>query len=225
MYRTAESEADKFASELLIPSFWVKEVSSAKISLASKMKFIVDTAGVSPIAALIKISNSFPSNIFYIVEKDNIVERVERTRGSEYYRNLPEKGDLFNNFNYKYIDEYSKCSIRGINYHWYKVKENIKISKSDPRNWNDILDVILDDIYLPDEKTNKRKSILSIVSAADSKVFNSPNYNIDNLISVSIKRFERPGYEQLVQHPDFEVFLKNRCFFLIDNKVKKNDKQ
>lgn len=221
IYDSAEKEADKFASELLIPSYWVNEVYLFNATLADKMKFIVDEAGVSPIAALIKISKLFPSNIYYISEKNNIIQRLGKTIASEYYLNLPEKGDPYNNFKFKYIDEYSRCNIGGINYHWYKLMESIKIYKTDNRNWDTILDAILNDVYNLDDRAKKRKSILAIISAADSKAFHLPNYNLDTLISMSIKKFERPGYEEFVLHPDFEVFLKNRCCFHIDNKEKK----
>lgn len=83
-YWYLEAEANRFASELLMPSIWVKGVFDRNEYDISKIaKYIVKKANVSSDAATIKIKDSIdPGYLFVALTEDNEVRFSGRSEGT-----------------------------------------------------------------------------------------------------------------------------------------------
>ena len=81
MYREMESEANRFASELLMPSDWVNNILEQNISFKIRLEKILQDAGVSLDAALIKIDNTCTQRRTIAVFNNNVC--IQEITGSK----------------------------------------------------------------------------------------------------------------------------------------------
>lgn len=105
-YKQIEIQANTFASELLIPSDWVKEKIEEKklIKFDTIIEYICDAANVSFQASLYSLINSLPDDYFVKIERkdkdysqDKIAQNIEICQ-------LKDKLDNFHR--YKYLSEW-----------------------------------------------------------------------------------------------------------------------
>lgn len=72
MYRDMESEANRFASELLMPSNWIINILGLNIPFKARLEKILQDAGVSLEAALIKIDNTCTQRRTMVIFSDDV---------------------------------------------------------------------------------------------------------------------------------------------------------
>jgi hypothetical protein len=206
-YFEVESEANRFASELLMPHLWVeKQISSSSNPLDALFE-IADKAAVSLTAASIKLMDCLPPNYVLATSGNGVVDRSSRSKGT-----------------------LAATIARGTNLHetnpypfpcrkWTRLRQGTTFSlwqfdtltdlhvPVDDRPWRDILDEIVSDI-IPDE-TDGRKfkaSVNGVTSYANGaiRVDRRPN----TIATAMLQRLHAAA----VTDWRFREFLDHECF-------------
>jgi len=82
-YWQMEAEANAFAIELLMPSYWVQELILQNKNIAEVTLEIINRTDVSAIAATLRLRSELPPNyIFIVVDKDGVVTYSGRSDGT-----------------------------------------------------------------------------------------------------------------------------------------------
>ncbi|MFT2010200.1 ImmA/IrrE family metallo-endopeptidase [Pontibacter sp. 13R65] len=222
-YSLKEQQANRFASELLMPFEWIiDEYEEFKDDLSSLHQRIAVQAGVSLQASAIRLIQVLPSNIVYTAEKFGmIVLHSGKTEGTNTF--VQDSGMIFKENFYPYVDSYTVCGTSSETYHWWKISSEVFIDAEDQRVWQEILDNIIHDIQPNDDIEYFRKKVVGIMSFAHGKVKSTGDYNVNTVVAACIHRLRRSELDDLTQHKDFEKFVKIRCqaFFDKNKKPKK----
>ncbi|CDH45546.1 ImmA/IrrE family metallo-endopeptidase [Candidatus Contendibacter odensensis] len=210
-YWTFEKEANEFAAEVLMPEAWVANLVKCEANLAMCHKIIVQTCDVSPHAASIQLTKSLPSHIAYAVVRDSKVEhsgRTEGTRAASLLRSQPLPSEPFSYARQYFVEHLEHQSL-----HWWVLPDRVSLNSSDSRQWREILNGIVEDIGVPEEKRNHFKSSVNgVIAAANGSIRNQPGYSIDMVAAACLHRlYNREQYEAFVQHQDFETFIAKKA--------------
>jgi len=170
-YNSYESEANKFAAELLMPSYWVNSLADKMDSPIEIFLKIIKDADVSPSAACIKMLTSLPPGYIYAEVNDDFeVLRSGRSKNTVVYEQRIES----NIRNYDEIYEYAKAyhvQIDGYIYIWWKLDEIECPYVEDQRGWREILDSIIEEVVADFSTRQKFKQRLNgFLAAANDKV-------------------------------------------------------
>lgn len=208
-YFEIEQEANRFAAELLMPTFWVLECCENYGNLANLHTEIADVANVSMQAAAIRLIQLLPPDIVFAAEQNGMVLHSGRTIDTSAF---PQKVDtIFDSKFYPHIDDYSTSVSGSVTYHWWKISTSIKIDVDQNISWREILDKIISDINPLEGAKKFKMSINGIFGSAHSVIKrNGKNYNVENLTSVCLHKMLRPELRDFTSHPDFSKFIKRR---------------
>lgn len=216
-YRELEQEANLFAAELLMPHEWVKNLCDEENDLAKLHSSICSIAGVSEIAAAIRLTHFLPSDIlFCMVDDDDIVRYSGKTGGTHAF--IQSQGGRFSDSFYSNVADHFSFYSKGTTIHWWKLETTVSVIDDDDRTWREVLNEMVNDLYVDDPEGYK-KSINSIIAAANGNVSRSPNYSIERLTSVAMQRLKRPELSDFTEHEDFEIFVRKKAEALFNNKV------
>jgi len=215
LYSIQEKEANEFAAEILMPSGWIHSLILTKENYAEIHNHIISMAKVSAYAASIKLIQALPTNSIFILENfSKVIASGKSTGTSSLTQNINEEFEI--DF-YKHIENYSSVIYGSDTYHWYKLNDKITLASTESSgDWNAIIIEILTEIYSAPEIVPMRKSILSMISYAHSRLTLQGEYSFDDLVTKSVKRLNRSELKAFVNHSRFEDFIKARCEFLIN---------
>jgi len=220
-YGYLEMEANRFASELLMPSIWVKNViEEQKHDIYKITEQIVKKAGVSPSAATIKIKDTInPGYLFAVLTEDNEVIFSGRSKGTR--ASLPVwKEKIIPDKLFTFCQNRYQFKINRIHYYWWAFDENISIPQSVIiADWRKLLDEIIAEtgVSLPEQK--KLKQFLNgIISNANSCVKGKDRTLkfLYNVIQQRIHSHSELKLEKLINHPKFNSFICSRIESLLD---------
>jgi hypothetical protein len=209
-----EGEANRFASELLIPTTWASTVLKSADDFGAAVSSVQDNADVSPIASVIRLIGLAPPNhLFAYCDEDGVVLNAGRSFGTvansptwrqeldpDYLnRNAADRGEILAG---------SSCL------HWWRLADAVTLfPTSDSREWREILNGILDDLeYLYSDRQHVQQSISGVIGATNSRMrAGSP----EELLAALIQRFDSKIVEggiflELAHHPKFRDFLVHR---------------
>jgi len=213
-YGWLEMEANRFASELLLPTAWIAEKLDLPGNNLDKLVAIADEAEVSFQAAAIKIIGHLPAAHVIATSQSGIVTWSQRSEGTTTAR-VPRGTDLriINPFPFS-CEKWSQSRGDSSVVMWYFPE--VLISE-DPgtANWREILDRIVASI-IPDAGGQKllKSSINGVTSAANGSV--RAERNINSVATTILHRLHARAsnewhYKVLVNHPDFKEFLNARA--------------
>jgi len=159
-----------------------------------------------------------PAKITYCIESGGTVVESGSTLGTHPYHQWP--GNEFHGDPYRYYSQYSTYQDDQCTTHWWVFDTTFNIP-DDPRPWRDILTGIADDLQPPEGILKFKRSINGKISGAHSSWLNKhPNSAADEFIADMILRFNLPEYQYLLEHPEFLVFVRNRCQALLESSSK-----
>lgn len=214
-YSQMEQEANRFASELLMPEQWVKAQIAQHSDLAQLHRIVSEVAGVSPLAASIRLQALLPPGIVYFcLESDINVSFAGRTEGT-IQRQLS-RGQL------EIPDSYIQATATSYSweagystYHWWRFPVEIALEASDPRPWKDILHTIITEVVAQPEDVVQLKHVVNAVLAAahGSVVQNAlVAYTEEAIIAACIHRLhERDDLKEVARHPSIKQVIKKRA--------------
>ena len=221
IYWVIESEANRFASELLMPSEWIKTIIKKRRSIEDTLDEIIDTADVSSPAAAISLIRSLETGyVFAMTNKDNEVILSGRSRGTlAVAPTLHAKIDSMKHF--PFCKNFHQFEISGNSFLWWKFDDDVDLKKRrlDRRDWREILDRIVGDIGIPAIKIEKFKMSLNGVIASANANVRGDNRTVKAIYSACLQRiYSKPDLSLFVSHRDFDNFLIKRVKDLFDRR-------
>lgn len=207
-YWDLEGEANRFASELLIPSDWMHNIVASTSDAAASTMIVVEAANVSIQAATVKILNSLPAGYVFA-----------RIYAGEVTWSGNSNGTLANRVPYGQVDVDALFPTAELHswatgsdgyYHWWKLKDTLALPNAEPDDdWRLLLKQILNDIPFCDQK-KLSSSIHGILAAANGSI--RDNRSTERIYAVCLNRLEgrsndANGIQQLIDHYLFNRFL------------------
>lgn len=218
-YWYLEAEANRFASELLMPSIWVKDIIKTQNHDIYKItEQIVNKANVSSHAATIKIKDTINSGyIFAALTEDNEVIFSGRSAGT--LAAPPNWGDKITPENlFSFCQKSYQFVINGFYYYWWAFNDNISIPESTViGDWRMLLGDIVVEIGIPLSKRKRfKQSLNGIIAYANGKV-RGKDRTLESLYSAALQRIhEHSEFKKLIQHQKFESFIYSKIISLLD---------
>ncbi|MBB1428227.1 ImmA/IrrE family metallo-endopeptidase [Shewanella sp. SG44-2] len=209
-YWEMEQEANSFATELLMPSNWINVLTEGDLTNLSRIhKTVVDTAGVSDIAACLRLIQFLPPGyVFVAVDQRNYVQYSGRSQGT--VAPALSNGDLFNiKKHYSYCDKISHVETMSGAFYWFQLPAEIELPENNNDcDWRTILESIFDDLILEMPAQVKLTQQLNGVLGFANSIVKRGNQTKENLYSACIQRLERKeNLFPLTDHPAFSAFL------------------
>ena len=148
-YAEREREADRFASELLMPTAWLTNLVSQydKIIPTTIAKQVANSARVSLYAASSAVSQVIPPNMALVVvdSMSNVVHYRGTSPGFRF--SLPDWHSDFNDYNFEFVSNQWRDTNGTHDFHWFqfKVPKQKGVQRLN-RNSSDILNDILSQV-------------------------------------------------------------------------------
>ncbi len=161
-YWQLEGEANRFASEILLPSDWIVAAIEKFKNPPTCLEHIVSTADVSRLAAVITLTNYMPSGyIFAIVNETGAVTSSGRSPGT--LANAPTLGSVINRKAIYPVKDKTWESHQndGVYLWWHLPREDKLPEAADIRGWREILDEMIEGLGLPADKIEKFKQSIN----------------------------------------------------------------
>lgn len=220
-YTICETEANEFASEILLPSEWIISLLDGVNSidkLKLQIEYIEKITHLSHSAIAYKVIRYLNPGFVFVVTNDDYI--IRWSKHSESTRNklmFEDKGKslLHTTFYKNYNSREYTVEVYGLKYFWYYTNDDfyIEYNKTDTRTDNEILRAIVKDFGL------NSKSITSISSAtAFSKgKFKENTLTFDNLIRACYEKLQDEKYKWILEHPDCNTYIYKRVLKFLAN--------
>lgn len=216
MYREIEAEANRFASELLMPRKWLKQMLKNKISITNSLDILCKSV-VSLTAATIAVSKVLPSGYVLVeVNSDDIVLNSfcsdntvasppprEELFDSQFYESASKKKDEFN------------CSSRKLI--WFYFENNKKLPKlKSKENSTEIIKQILEANFT---KKQYRQRLLQRINGVIGSANNRNYQSVEEFYSILLQRFSTNNdLSFLIDYRKFKTFLAKKSLELAKRK-------
>lgn len=205
-YRKMETEANKFAAELLIPSLWAKNELHKFESYEEYLNYILDTTSVSRDAVLIKVFRVIEEPVICLQFDDDDGDVIDSyttsTAPSAHISNIME----MDNFQTQYKIE--TFSLGDRNYRLLAFKEEVT-EETDERSWRDILYVILSETGCQDLQQ-------SINATLPTKFNSNKTKSINEICNAVLRHFDgKDKFSKVIAHPFFKQYVVKRVKELV----------
>lgn len=210
-YREMEAEANRFASELLMPSSWVESLSKKNnYDLPVTLTYIVQVAGTSHAAASIQLARTLPRGYFFAELNGASISRSIRSEGT--MLSGFGEGDLLDpKMLDAYADSKQEHKVGQAAYVWWYFNplKNIPSCDNDTRSWREVLDSVLEDLgFQGEQKKTLKQRLNGVISFAHSA---ARRQGVETIYSTALQRLASQDYTgQLMEHPDFMIFVIKR---------------
>nr|WP_298115579.1 ImmA/IrrE family metallo-endopeptidase [uncultured Pseudomonas sp.] len=205
-YREMESEANRFAAELLIPTAWLIAEYEKFPSFSEYLKHVVNITGASRDAVLIKIFRSLSAPVV-CVEVDVNGRSIHQFRtGNAPQIPALEGRDLKVEKVFKSNNVFDIFSV-GDKLYVSWVFTSIIIEENDPRPWREVLDQILSDC----DAVSILKNVNAILPARYQKCKHLSESEICNSVMHAYEgRDYLENFDKVISHPLFEQYVVKR---------------
>lgn len=201
-YLQMESEANRFAAELLMPTDWLSEEFEKSQSVADYFRGVLRKSGSSKDAALIKIFKSIRAPVIcaYVDPAFRLIQLV-RSSTAPYF--APERHTLMKKFMFGTDNEFEKFEIDDRIYFSWRFT-GVDIAEVDARSWREVLATILSDM----RAEGKLQSVNATLAATfqKSKVLSEPE-----ICGAILRAFAaKDNLSDITYHPLFEQYVVKR---------------
>lgn len=211
-YWQLEAEANRFASELLMPSDWAKEIVLKTDSPVRAVEMIADLAEVSFTAALIKAENSLPKGYIYARFSNGMLISSGRSPATMTGTQGIENGHVDELF--PHATKRWKKTTSTDDYYWWYFSSEIPLANQSTREWREIFNEIVNDVGVPPADIEKFKQRVSgVLSSANSGTRISRTAEAINSACIQrlySSRASIPFLSKFIQHPKLDEFLAAR---------------
>ncbi|MBX3446419.1 MAG: ImmA/IrrE family metallo-endopeptidase [Parvibaculaceae bacterium] len=208
-YWIMENEANTFASELLIPSDWLKaKVASHDGPFAQLHLEVIEVADVSAHAAAIALLRVLPPGfVFAICDSSGEISEAGRSRGT--MASAPHRGSYVREIPKDTCLEYSQARDGGKTVNWWLYGQ-VEIPTFDEMSgdWRECLNEIVESLTDSSlEQAAMKKSINGVIGFANSQA----RPRVEEVIyGNALQRFSAPAWSWFRTHPLFTEFLVKR---------------
>lgn len=210
-YREMEAEANRFATELLMPEKWLIDIIKTQKNIGNIIEEVLNT-GVSITATNIRICNLLPSGYLFVqIDNNSMVHYSGRSKGTAALASF--KGQQFDPTGYlKIAIEHKLISHDPYTTHWFKFNEHIReiTLKRDKNNSKEIINELL--LSLIPEKVKRQRLLQRIngVIGATNSLYHSKEKT--EFLSNLYQRFaSNRDLNFLLEHKQFELYLSKKA--------------
>ncbi|MBF6631970.1 MAG: ImmA/IrrE family metallo-endopeptidase [Comamonas sp.] len=202
-YENMESEANSFASELLLPTSLINNEFKNSKNYASTFTELFEKSGVSREAFLIKTIKVFHCDIGCVeLNQDGLITKKYKKGRDFLSGELKNIYDARNFINTQDFHEFSFC-LNTTHYNCWVVK-NKEFTEIDNRAWRDILSQILDE-------TDGHKYLASINAILPNQVKGSEHLDNQDLYNKVRRSYQgRLNLKDIVDHSLFDQYIIKR---------------
>ncbi len=220
-YSICETEADEFASELLLPSEWlsnlVKDIKSID-SLKEILSYLEEITKMSHSAIAYKVIQFLhPGFVFIVTDEDYMIKWSKYSVGTANRLFYFHKGSFLLTlpFYESYKEREYFVEVYGLKYFWYYTIDenefNFEYDEDDARTDNEILRAIIKDFNLD----SKYITSISSASATPKGKFNGHTLTFNNLKKAIFEKFQEDKYKWIFQHKDCGTYIYKRTLKLL----------
>ena len=215
-YWEMESEANAFATELLMPASWVQELIAGNEDVAEVNEEIMNQADVSAIAATLRLRSELPSGyVFIVLDSEEVVTYSGRTDGTHVDAAIVgEYCDIQKEYPYSQcIYEFKTYWERFI---WIQMKDAMPLPPIKYRPWREVLEDILEDASDDaSTKTTLKQQLNGVLGYANGFVKRGEVCE-EKLFAACMQRLSSKDHlNVIVIHPFFSEFLTSKIKDLI----------
>lgn len=221
-YSQMETEANRFAAELLMPSIWLNEIFLQEESMQCALNKILLSSGTSFEATLIKIFKELEESV--ILLEYNLSGQLLK-----HHRSRKELTPDITSFDIDDLDgldffntpfTYEKFSIKDKKFYCWRFK-NSHFVETDPRDWKELLnDIVQCSTYVNSENINISQSLNSTLAAKYQKYKKSGDVN--EICSKIIRSFLGVDkFSGIYDHPLINDYVIKRVRELLGKDAKK----
>ncbi|WP_415844673.1 ImmA/IrrE family metallo-endopeptidase [Stutzerimonas zhaodongensis] len=203
-YSIMETEANRFAAELLMPTSWLASEFISHDCIENYFKDVLKKTGVSRDAAFYKIFRSLDSPVV-CMEVDFLSRKISCARSTS-APHIPKTTQIEKSI-FPFESKFEQFAIEDKFYVSWRFT-GVKIDESDERSWREILTIVMDETKL----NGKLHSINALLASAFQK---SKNLPIEEICATIIRRFSsRDDLAVITEHPLFEQYVIKRALEL-----------
>lgn len=219
-YWEMESEANAFATELLMPSCWVQELIAVNEDVAKVNEEIMKQADVSAIAATLRLRSKLPPGyVFLFLDSEEIVTYSGRTKGTHVdaatvgkYCDLKKKYPHAQCI-YEFETYWERCI-------WVKMQDEMPLPVIKYRPWREVLEEMLEGASDDVSVRNKLKSQLNGVLGYANGFVKRGEFFEETLFAACMQRLSSKDHLKiLIDHPLFPEFLTSKIKDLISKEM------
>lgn len=200
-YAQMETEANRFAAELLMPSDWLAQQFESANSVEAYFRTVQATVGTSREATFYKLFQYLRPPIICVQVDSNL--RIVKGQRSPSAPSLPAPNTLADQHAFVADNRYEQFEIQGERFvSWTFVGRDI--DEVDPRPWRDIYNEILDDTGMQ----ARLQSISAILAGACHKCRNQSEHETCGAVFRAFDNYK--DYETVVRHRLFEQYVIKR---------------
>ena len=205
IYLETEAEANRFSSEVLMPSDWIEALIQMGLTIPSILKTL-QTTGVSALAASLALRRNLPPG-FVFAEVTHSGEVRLAGKSKDTYVGEPVVGEQVGSAEIHTVaPQPDRIETPSGSIYWWHLKPIKRAAlKTEIGDSREILNTILNDIS--DDacvRTKLMQSVNGVVGAANSK---ARHITVDVYTVLKGRFLGRPHLAQVTQHPLFENFL------------------
>lgn len=214
LYAKMEAEANRFASELLMPSGWLTALIKDLADVKAVHEYVAATARVSHTTSAFALAQRLPIDFAFVEVEDGTGEVKFCGQSPNTWVNLPTIGEVLRGSPFPTAHAVGIVPTSHSTIYWGDFSEHTPLSAEPATptesDWRGILDGIFADLGLPEEEIKAKKmSVSGIVGSANPRV---PSRTVDAIVHTFRTRFAgRPELHDLVTHKSFSLFLRLRA--------------
>lgn len=218
-YWQLEGEANRFASELLMPTAWVeKQIGESPHPLEATTR-VASGAEVSFQAATIKVLNCLDASYIFAQVQDGVVVSSGRSRGT--LANQPGIGSTIKpGALFPWTPHRWERQVGTSYYYWWQFKGDVVLPPANSnQDWRELLNSIIDDIKVSADDIPKFKmKVNGIIAYANGNT--RENRTRSRIFEAGLLRLHSNApndrfIRRMLDHPQFREFLDARVCSLL----------
>ena len=206
-YRTLEAEANRFASELLMPSTWIIEILSQNITFKDKITRITIDSGCSLEAVLISVKNLCDEfRYILLVDENNFCLKAHSSNNQSH---IEFQDKIFNKDDIPHLKDLEHFKIKNQDIITFTVGDyNYTPFLQDiPLTWQEIIDKILLELNIHEEINKTLQRINAILG---SKIHDYHEMSIEETCKLIRLKYEGRDLDNIISHELFPVYIRKR---------------
>lgn len=212
-YYQQEGEANRFASELLVPTDWVVGLFQELHDPAKTLTQMVETTKISPLAATIKLMQCLPAGFVCTEDYPGMSTQYHRSPGTVASAPYGDDPDLLGRYD-KMADAGFVLKLGDYRYRWWFFAQDHQLPDEKlGRPWREALADIL--MVVPAaQRTFAQQSLNGIIASAHPR-----RSSVEDAYRYVVSRVAGADYAPyVIDHPDFRPFVLARLQELADKK-------
>lgn len=215
-YWEMESEANAFATELLMPQDWVGSFITESLDVAQVHRAVKKGADVSFIAAALRLRSLLPPGyVFAAYDAENRVTYSGKSDNTHF--SPPVQGEIVDTDNISsQADELFELDTGWDRYIWARFPVRVTLPSNSTRPWRDTLEEIIRGINGTEQEKKKHLQRLNGVLGFANGLARQSNFSEEELCSVCLQRLTTNLHlKPIFEHHLFPEFLSSKIRDLI----------